>query len=413
MVDLYSELRRTQSLTKAWRVVRASAMRSSSAETRNEASEFDADSHSRLRSIQDKLRRKTFKFKPQYGIAKQRDGKSARPLVISPIENRIVQRAILDVLQGHVEPIQDILNTPTSFGGIRRRRVSMAISALKERFVAGDKYHIRSDIPSFFTRVSKPDVMKYMGTIISDVDFLRVFEMGITTTLENLTDLQRAKVADLFPLGAEGVAQGSPLSPLIANIYLREFDRKMNSGEVACIRYIDDFVITAKTEQHAKKAFKLALLLLKRIGLDAYSPSLDKGKASSGLVVHGFEFLGCHITPGLVQPGVSARRKLIDKVDAEVRRAIAAADTIISTPAFIKAGCYTQALTNINNIVWGWGKAFSFCNGNQVLVSLDKIISKRLDVLEQALQKRMARTDYRRQRMMLGVRLLEDSNKIK
>ncbi|MEW3947093.1 reverse transcriptase domain-containing protein, partial [Pseudomonas aeruginosa] len=80
---------------------------------------------------------------------------------------------------------------------------------------------------------------------IDDVDMVNLFSAAIETTLGNLTDLQRRGLESIFPLSHDGVAQGSPLSPLIANIYLAEFDREMNREGLACIRYIDDFVIMA------------------------------------------------------------------------------------------------------------------------------------------------------------------------
>lgn len=162
MVDLYANVRKIQTLVTAWQLVKASATRSSSIDIRNEATEFDTSAHKHLRSIQARLQKRTFKFKPQTGVAKSRPGKTARPLVIAPIENRIVQRAILDVLQKDVPGIQSILDTPTSFGGIRKRRVSMAIDALKASFDSGGKFYLRSDIPNFFTLVKRQVILDYI-----------------------------------------------------------------------------------------------------------------------------------------------------------------------------------------------------------------------------------------------------------
>ncbi|WP_458726016.1 reverse transcriptase domain-containing protein [Pseudomonas gregormendelii] len=56
----------------------------------------------------------------------------------------------------------------------------------------------------------------------------------------------------------EGVAQGSPLSPLIANLYLHDFDKTINDGEVTCLRYIDDFLILGKDMGCVDRAFSKA-----------------------------------------------------------------------------------------------------------------------------------------------------------
>ncbi|MDB6142961.1 MAG: prophage putative reverse transcriptase/maturase [Pseudomonas sp.] len=410
MVDLYSNVRKIQTLANAWRVVKASAMQSSSVDIRNEASEFDAESHRYLRSIQTRLQKQTFKFKPQMGVAKLRVGKSPRPLVIAPIENRIVQRAILDVLQRDVPGVQAVLDTPTSFGGIRKRRVSMAIGALKNSFNDGGQFYLRSDIPNFFTLVNRSTIINYMRAQTDDEKFINLFEMSITTTLDNLTDLQCKNLQDLFPLGPEGVAQGSPLSPLIANIYMADFDREMNLSDLVCIRYIDDFVIVSRTEKATYRGFKIAKAILNKIGLSAYSPVTHPQKASQGEVIKGFEFLGCFINPTLTLPAISARKSLAEKVDAEIRRGLAIADTILDTNEFASAGCYAQTLNRINNIILGWGKAFSFCTGDQVFEALDVKLTQRLEYFHFEIQKRISRGDERAKRMIMGVRMLKGLN---
>lgn len=410
MVDLYANVRKIQTLVNAWRVVKASAMQSSSVDIRNEAAEFDVEAHRYLRSIQTHLRKQTFKFKPQMGIAKLRPGKSPRPLVIAPIENRIVQRAILDILQKDVPGVQVILDTPTSFGGIRKRRVSMAIDALKASFSGGGKFYLRSDIPNFFTLVKREAITNYMRAQTDDEKFVRLFEMSITTTLDNLTELQKSNLKDLFPLGPEGVAQGSPLSPLIANIYMSDFDREMNLNGLVCIRYIDDFVIVGGTEKIISQGFRRAKAILNRIGLSAYSPITHPQKASEGEVIKGFDFLGCFINPTLTLPSVSARKSLTEKVDAEIRRGLAIADTILDTGEFGSVGCYAQTLSRINNIILGWGKAFSFCNGEQIFKALDEKITQRLDHFHGEIQKRVSRGDQKTKRMIMGVRMLEGLN---
>ncbi len=410
MVDLYANVRKIQTLVTAWQLVKTSATRSSSVDIRNEAAEFDASAHKHLRSIQARLQKRTFKFKPQTGVAKSRPGKTARPLVIAPIENRIVQRAILDVLQKDMPGIQSILDTPTSFGGIRKRRVSMAIDALKASFDNGGKFYLRSDIPNFFTLVKRQSIIDYMRTQTEDQQFLQLFEMSITTTLENLTDLQKNNLKGLFPLGPEGVAQGSPLSPLIANIYLAEFDREMNAGNEVCIRYIDDFVIVGKTEKEVSQSFRKAKAILQRIGLTAYSPLTHPMKASQGEVIKGFDFLGCFINPTLTLPSVSARKSLVDKIDTEIRQGLGIADTILDTKESGKIGCYAQTLGRINNIILGWGMAFSFCNGDQVFKTLDEKITKQLDRFQDEIQKRVKRGDQKTKRMIMGVRMLEGLN---
>jgi retron-type reverse transcriptase len=408
MVDLYRQVRLMKTLSSAWRVVRASCMQSSSNTIRNEAIEFEADAIRQLKLIQSKLQKKTFEFLPQHGIAKSRPGKAARPLVIAPIPNRIVQRAILDVLQGNVPYVQGVMNIPTSFGGIKGKNVAQAISAINESFAAGVTNYVRSDIPSFFTKVQRAKVVDALAVHIADVDMVNLFTSAIETTLSNLTDLQRSGLDSIFPLSHDGVAQGSPLSPLIANIYLAEFDREMNSNELICIRYIDDFVIMAASEKLAMKGFRSAKAILGRQGLQVYSPDDDPLKASKGEVRDGFDFLGCYVKPGLVRPSKSARNRLLEKVDAEIKLACNLA-AMACKGGGMGAGCYAQAIVNINNIVWGWGKAFRFCTGLQVIGELDAKISKKMNNFEVEIANKLRHADDNVRRKVYGVRMLVDA----
>lgn len=409
MVELYRQVRLMKTLSSAWRVVRASCMQSSSEKIRSEAIEFEANAIRNLKSIQSKLQRKKFEFLPQEGIAKSRPGKSARPLVIAPIPNRIVQRAILDVLQDNVPYVKAVMAVPTSFGGIKGKSVALAIDAINNAFTSGVTHYVRSDIPSFFTKVKRAKVVGTLSDHVDDVDMVNLFSAAIETTLGNLTDIKRRGLDHIFPLSHDGVAQGSPLSPLIANIYLEEFDRELNSDGLVCIRYIDDFVIMAKTERLAAKGFKAARAILKRHGLEVYSPDEHPEKASKGMIKNGFEFLGCYVKPGLVQPSKVARSNLLEKIDAEIKLACSFAAMACKGEGGIGNGCYARAIVNINNTVWGWGKAFGFCNGTQVIEELDRKISQRMHDFETAIAKKLKHADIDARRRIYGVRMLADA----
>lgn len=94
-------------------------------------------------------------------------------------------------------------------------------------------------------------------------------------------------------VGVEGVAQGSPRSPLIASLYLHDFDNAMNTGAVVCLRYIDDFFL-GDDSSSVDQAFTKALRELKKISLMAYQPSAGSVKASNR------ESVGISDTPQLV-----------------------------------------------------------------------------------------------------------------
>ncbi len=408
---LYKHIYRMDTLYAAWRKVRSSAVASSSEKIRNEAKDFEARIPESLRDIQRALSKKAFVFAPQTGVAKAKPGGKSRPIVLAPIPNRIVQRALLDTLHLKVKYVQRVFAVPTSYGGIPNKRVSMAIEAAKASMLAGAKYHIRSDIPDFFTKINKAQVVELIAKHVSCDDTIKLFEHALKTDLGNLDALRRQEIDRLFPIGVQGVAQGSPLSPLVANIYLHEFDQKMNSGGVTCLRYIDDFLLLGQDCRAVDDAFKVALRELNALSLDAYSPLAAPDKASRGPAAKGVDFLGCTITPGLVQPSRKSRKKFRERVRADLEASIRMMKAGAKTGVTNSLGTYSGALQNLDRVILGWGKAFSFCHTNaQWAHSVDKDISEALDQFEKDTERLLRGADRTTQRRIRGVRLLAEVN---
>ena len=97
--------------------------------------------------------------------------------------------------------------------------------------------------------------------------------------------------------GAEGrgLLQGSPLSPLLANLYLDEPDHLLDGPEGRLVRYADDFVVLARRKAHAEAAKERAEALLGERGL-----SLHPDKTRIGCFEDGFWFLGHYFIRNLV-----------------------------------------------------------------------------------------------------------------
>lgn len=135
MSRLYKDICSQRTLYGAWRKVRSSAFFSSSDEIRREAEEFESRLPDSLIEIQRALSKRVFIFLQQTGVAQKKPGGKSRPLVLAPIPNRVVQRALLDVLQRRVRFVKRVLGTPTSYGGIPEKRVAMAIADAREGLV--------------------------------------------------------------------------------------------------------------------------------------------------------------------------------------------------------------------------------------------------------------------------------------
>ena len=403
---LYRRIYSMESLHSAWRKVKSSALSSSSESIRNEAKDFESRLPKSLSDIQRALSKKTFTFQQQTGVAKTKANGNSRPIVLSPIPNRIVQRALLDVLQSRIKFVKEALATPTSYGGIQNKRVAMAVTDAKEAISKGAAFHTRSDIAEFFTRIDKTRVMELVAPHIKCPDTVALLQAAITTDLANIDVLRRQRLDDIFPIGVEGVAQGSPLSPLIANLYLHDFDKTMNDGEVICLRYIDDFLILGKDMGCVDRAFNKAQRELKKLSLHAYQPSATSDKASRGLTADGFDFLGCFVSAGLVQPSKTTRERFKKRIKADLDASIRVMKYSVEAGVISPKGTYSGALQNLDRVILGWGKAFSFCSNGQWIKGLDDFITGALAQYEVEKANLFQKSSGTHQRRMLGVRLL-------
>lgn len=370
--SLYFKLRQISSLSRAWNLVHAKGLKSKSKDTRNDIVAFSRNDRTNLNRIQRQLQRKTFRFSPARGaLVSKGAGKSQRPIVIAPVPDRVVQRALLDVIQS-VPSIHATLTAGYNFGGISGKEfgVPTAIGKVLQS-IPECGFFIRTDIKSFFTAVPRDRALSLVQSQIPDPDLNKLLTDATTVELADLESFgNRAK---LFPLWEEGVAQGSSLSPLLCNLLLAPFDEEMNKRNIVCIRYIDDFIILAPNRKSALKAFEYGLDILGELGLSAYDPESndpdDRTKADQGITSEEFTFLGCDIRPDRVRPTKKKRSEL----RSEIRAIFVDCLKGFSNPknALLARDSYASAITRAGDVVRGWGNTYSFCNDERLFKSID------------------------------------------
>jgi len=407
----YKKTHSRKTLRLAWRVVYSNGISSDKEETRRQVKEFSVGIESHLERIYRQLKKDKFRFPPSEGILIPKKGKTPRPLVKSPIPSRIVQRAVLEVLQS--EPtLEPYYKNPTSFGGIKGKRLGVpgAVRAVYGAIESGRaKYFIRSDIDSFFTKIPRKTVLDRIYTVIPDEKFQCLLKKATDVELDNLARLGAS--AKLFPSYEIGVAQGCCLSPLLGNILLDDFDQELNGRGITCIRYIDDFIILGPDSHKVEAAFKSGVRVLARHGLTAYDPKLATEKAGMGEVRYGFEFLGCDIRPGMISPACKSRQHIIDAVKTALDKSL----VLMDHPVQLMREDLTavDSLGNVGNILEGWGNQYAFCNNREVLKMLDSAVNGLIENYWKAVTRRYAKfvadKNFVDSRRLLGVHLLADS----
>lgn len=406
-------MRSTGVLVDAWHAIRRNAETSQTASTKQDAREFGNDLPRNIRRIQDRLRR-GYHFEKAHGATPSKGpGKTGkRPIVVAPLADRIVQRAILDVLQDATElaAVQEVLATPTSIGGIRGRGVDCAIKLFDERYSAGDRYVAGSDISGFFTKIPRDQVVDFVRKQTPDTEFVDLLERALTVELKN-ADTLGPEERKLFPTGADGVAQGCPLSALAGNIILKDFDRAMNDRArgITCIRYIDDFIITGRSSANVTKAMESAKAHLTALKMEIYDPVKHPGKAFAGKIGEPHVFLGYEIVPGSYSPAPSACQSLITGIEALVQAGKATIRKALKgKPLNSRDRGYAQTLTAVNHTVRGWRGSFRSSVGARKFKEVDLTIERRLGDFETFFRTKTVGVKSSDRRRALGVSLLSE-----
>jgi retron-type reverse transcriptase len=405
----FQKIAHKRKLIQAWHQVRSNGLKSTSKDTRASINEYEKDLDRNLDRLSRKLLYEKFVFPPAKAVLQKRK----RPLVIPEVESRIVQRRILDILQEH-SAIKPYLQVPTSFGAIKNKGVPLAIAAARKAIEKGATHYYKSDIKKFFTQIPRKSVIEKISTHIKDVKFIEILTEATNLEIFNLESIPHDK-RHYFNFDLVGTPQGCCLSPLLGNILLYEFDHVMNEGDITCLRYLDDFILLGPSERAVKAAYTRGKTFLKKLDLDAYDATEDPEKAAIGQT-QSFSYLGVQFDGKFLRPSDSSAQKLIRDLENILKqsKSFGISDPLESpNDQFSLLGVLTQC----HNKIKGWGNQYYFCNDEKFMRRVDRRISQMLEEYRDSYQKRRRVQSedetkrFVRQRRLLGVHLLEDSNR--
>lgn len=411
MDDFFTKATERKMLRNAWFRIRTNGIRSPLLATRNAIEHFERDAETNIARLQRKIRKGSFIFDPQTGVLKEKKSGSKRGIVMASVNNRVVERALLDCLQQNSPYVKDVINTQTSVGGVPDRSVPHGLAIINEALNDGKTHFIRSDISGFFDNVPRQDVISILRNEVKDESFIKLLDSATSVTLGNEKSLGEDR--KVFPTYEDGVAQGSPLSPLFGNILLKNFDEQLNGRGIVCVRFIDDFVILGSKREHVEKAFKNAKSTLNNLGLSCHNPydkNTSKDKAQFGDANESFIFLGYIIKQNYLSPSDSAKKQLLDKIDYHIKKGRASIiDVLRSEDSFKKKQRYVQTLDVIDRVIRGWGDSFAYSNDPKAFDDLDVIIDDKIKNFRVWYKRQIANSAGRKNiRRTVGIGLLTD-----
>lgn len=200
-----------------------------------------------------------------------------RKLGIPTVVDRVIQQAIAQQLQ----PIFEPLFSDGSYGYRPKRSAQQAIRKVKEYAEQGYTHAVEVDLSKYFDTLNHELLMNLMRKQIHDKRVLELIKRYLKSgVMEN----------GVVCKTEEGSPQGGPLSPLLANIYLNEFDHEMERRGVKVVRYADDIVVLAKSKRAANHLLESSRKFLE--GKLKLKVNTQKSRAVSILAQKKFKFLG-------------------------------------------------------------------------------------------------------------------------
>lgn len=309
--------------------------------------EFTRNGLENLKKLKEQLRTGTYQPQAIRRVWIPKPGSTEkRPLGIPTVRDRVVQKAIVNVL----EPIFEQDFADTSYGFRPGRGAQQALDRIEELLEAGHHYVVDADLKSYFDTIPHDRLLARIREKVADGRLLGLIESFLKAGILEGT-------SEWTPIA--GAPQGAVLSPLLSNLYLDPLDQQMRVRGYQMVRYADDLVILCRSKAEADAALAELQQWVNANGLRLHP---DKTRVVDGRT-ETFDFLGYRYDRDKRYVRPKSLEKLKETVRAKTKRTSGR-----SMPVIIK---------DLNRTLRGWYGYFRRCH-QTVYATLDGWIRKRM-----------------------------------